>query len=221
LFELFDTDVGTLCIVYSQRLLFAVCAAAILCGYVGVWQLFRQWIMLDVAPELQAIQQYSWRQYHAKGKDVQYAALQVRIVRSTYSMNCSIIGGSLHHLCGYWLLFAVCAAAILCIILLYSSCLVDESYWVYRLSWRRYSSTVGGSTMQRAKMCSTLHYRCASFIHLLHELLCFGGSLCGYGLLFAVCAAAILCIILLYSSCLIEMLYWMYRLTLWRYSSTV
>jgi hypothetical protein len=30
-----------------------------------------------VPPELEAVQQYSCRQYHAKGKDVQYAALQV------------------------------------------------------------------------------------------------------------------------------------------------
>jgi hypothetical protein len=40
------------------------------------WQLPLQ---PTVPPELEAVQQYSWRQYHAKGKDVQYAALQVRI----------------------------------------------------------------------------------------------------------------------------------------------
>ncbi|WIA44176.1 hypothetical protein OEZ86_010505 [Tetradesmus obliquus] len=37
------------------------------------WQLQQQPI---VPPELEAVQQYGWRQYHAKAKDVQYAALQ-------------------------------------------------------------------------------------------------------------------------------------------------
>jgi hypothetical protein len=40
------------------------------------WQLPLQ---PTVPPGLEAVQQYSWRQYHAKGKDVQYAALQVRV----------------------------------------------------------------------------------------------------------------------------------------------
>jgi hypothetical protein len=38
------------------------------------WQLPLQ---PSVPPELEAVQQYQWRQYHTKGKDVQYAALQV------------------------------------------------------------------------------------------------------------------------------------------------
>jgi hypothetical protein len=52
----------------------------------GVVPLFGRKVALDVPPELNAVQQYSRRQYHTKGKDVQYAALQVSFP-FTYNVN--------------------------------------------------------------------------------------------------------------------------------------
>jgi hypothetical protein len=80
------------------------------------WQLPLQPI---VPPGLEAVQQYSWRQYHAKGKDVQYAALQVRIIQqgqSSQSMNCSFIGAKM----GCCLLFVLLLSCV--VLLVQSSC---------------------------------------------------------------------------------------------------
>jgi hypothetical protein len=91
-------------------LLFAFCAADISCGFVGVCQLFCH--VSVVTSEFDAVQQYSWRQYHAKGKDVQYAALQVRI-RMLFDL-VDTTGGILHVVFRQGVAVCFCADTIVC-----------------------------------------------------------------------------------------------------------